>query len=324
VVVTATPVMAKPDSGNYPLSFTATGNNFALSTDAITALKAGGEITYSYIPNRITVNCNSMRITQLKSCMFGFGIANSSKQSIRSFFATPRYMPSQQLDFYSFPHQPSTTGIQSSLNAPLFNASMISFMFPKRTQDRTCFDNPQYVIQATVNGKNYPDESVSTVGPRFFQQQLVASDLDGPIEPTTEYVESLSEVRNVGVIDEHDSKGPRIYNFPWDTTSFMFNVQLERANAGYCFDGVDSDGQNVSIQLKGTPIAQGDSDATSLVHPTWGRDSYYSFEPWKSTADQVRPQNPEAWICRETYFRLSEREGMVYAPTGIPPNTQIV
>jgi hypothetical protein len=200
--------------------------------------------------------------------MFGFDVATSSKQRIREFFSVPRFMPSQQLDFYSFPHQPSTTDIQTSLNAPLLNPSMISFMFPNRSQDRTCFHNPQYTIQATVNGKNYPDESVSTVGARFYQQQLIALDLDGAIEHTTEYTSSLSELRNAGVIDESNGGGARVYVFPHDNTSFMLNVQLERANAGYCFDEVDSDGQNVSIQLKGTPICTGSTDITSLVHPT--------------------------------------------------------
>jgi hypothetical protein len=232
-------------------------------------------------------------------------------------------MPSQQLDYYSFPHQPSASGIQTSLNAPLFNASMISFMFPKRTQDRTCFENPQYIIQATVNGKNYPDESVSTVGSRFFQQQLVASDLDGPIEAVPEYSASLSEVRNVDVYDEslpEEGSGTRISYFPTDVTSFMFNVQLERSNAGYCFDGVDSNGQNVSIQLKGRPVTSG-ADSKNIYHPTWDKDTYLNFEPWAQ--NPRKPQNPEAWICRETYFRLSTSEGLVYVSTGSPPNSQI-
>jgi hypothetical protein len=290
------------------------------TTEAKTALEAGATVYYSYKTGLVRINCNSMRVMQLKSSMFGFGIVNSSKNRIREFFSVPRYMPSQQLDYYSFPHHPTPNGIQTSLNAPLFNATMISFMFPKRTQDRTCFDNPQYLIQATVNGKNYPDESVSTVGARFFQQQLVASDLDGPIEATPEYVSSLSEIRNERVFDEMEMEGggARIPTFPGDTSSFMFNVQLERSNAGYCFDGIDSNGQNISIQLKGNPISKGDDDTTG-----WNKDTYWSYEPWLDDA-QGRPQNPEAWICRETYFRLSEREGLVYMSSGVPPQTQLI
>jgi hypothetical protein len=264
-----------------------------------------------------------MRVTQLKTSMFGFGIVPSSKRRIREFFSVPRYLPAQQLDYYSFPHQPTQNGIQTSMNLPLNNASLISIMFPKHTQDRTCFDNPQYSLQATVNGKNFPDESVSTVGGRFFQQQLVASDLDGPLEITKEYDRSLAEPRTSYVMDEgYDiKKSRRIRVFPWDNTSFMFNIQLERSNAGYCYDGLDSNGQNIQVQLKGKPIATGIDEETEY-HPPWDKDTFYHFEPWKGLA-ALHPCNPEAWVCRETYFRMSENEGVVYVGNGVPPETQI-
>jgi len=53
-----------------------------------------------------------------------------------------------------------------------------------------------------------------------------------------------------------------------DATSFIWNVQLERANAGYTYDGVDSNGQNVAIQLIGNPIYSSNND-------TYYNDIYY-------------------------------------------------
>ena len=40
----------------------------------------------------------------------------------------------------------------------------------------------------------------------------------------------------------------------------MFNIQAERNGAGYFYDGYDSSGQNVAIQLKGQPIYTDDND----------------------------------------------------------------
>ena len=34
----------------------------------------------------------------------------------------------------------------------------------------------------------------------------------------------------------------------------MFNIQTERNGAGYCYDGYDSNGQNVALQIKCQPI----------------------------------------------------------------------
>ena len=60
---------------------------------------------------------------------------------------------------------------------PLFNTTSITVVFPKHTNDYTCFDNPIYHnVQLTINGQNYPDEPVSTLGARFLQYQLVASE----------------------------------------------------------------------------------------------------------------------------------------------------
>jgi hypothetical protein len=279
-----------------------------ITTDANGALTAIGSTRWS------TLHCSSMMVTRLNSTVMGFGIRESSKEKIRNFFRTPCYIPAQKLDFYAFPHSANQNGVNTSINAPLVNCPFISFMFPKHANDRTVFENIMYQnVQCTIMNKNYPDEPISTLGARFLQLQLVASELDGPIDATTEYEVSLTEEKNDLVDDAHK----RRTNSSHDNTSFMVNIQLERSNAGYCFDGIDTGGQNVSIQLKGDPIIKGTED------------TYYNYPvsevPSSSPVAYVmeHPVPPEAWICRECFWQLSLGEGMKWMEFGSPPGSQV-
>jgi hypothetical protein len=154
-------------------------------------------------------------------------------------------------------------------------------------------------LQVTIAGRNYPDEPVETLGARFFKQQLIASELDGSIEPTKEYVASITESLN-------KTDGTRTRGSVEDNTSFMFNVQLERSNAGYCYDGVDSGGTNVSVSINGNPMFTG------------VLDTYYIPDLSNQT---VHPPSPELWVCRETFWELSTR-GLQYHDTGDVPGSQ--
>ena len=57
----------------------------------------------------------------------------------------------------------------------------------------------------------------------------------------------------------NDSSGVRYKNCLSDGTSFMFNIKTERNGAGY-YEGYDSYGQNVAVQIKGQPIYTDDTD----------------------------------------------------------------
>jgi hypothetical protein len=178
-------------------------------------------------------------------------------------------------------------------------------MFPRHPSDRTVFENIMYSnVQCTILNKNYPDEAVTTLGARFLQLQLVASELDGSIEPTQEYETSLTEEKN-----DPNSPNTRRDNSTFDNTSFMLNIQLERSNAGYCFDGLDTNGQNVTIQISGRPIVKGTDD------------TYYNFPIAEGSYDHPVP--PEAWILRECYWQLSLADGLKWIEFGSPPGTQV-
>ena len=242
-----------------------------------------------------TLQCVGMEVRSLKSNMYGFNVTSESLAKIAQLFQQPQIIPSQQLDYNAFPIAATAAGIQSTINMPVTNTTCISIMFPKYDNDYTVFENPVYNnLQLTVNGKNMPDEVVSSQGARFLQQQLIASDLSGGLECTKEFEDSIVMAKNA-------SGGTRYANSLSDGTSFMWNVQCERNNAGYTFDGIDSNGQNIPIQIKGQPLYSG------------ANDTYYNV----NAAGTIHPPPPQIWLCRDTYFVLSSA-GVQYEAFSTP------
>ena len=229
------------------------------------------------------LQCVAMSIEMGKSNICGYKITDASKHEIMDDFQIPMFIPSQYLTQHSFPVAASSKGIHTSLNIPLTNVTNITVVFPKHDNDITVFENPVYDnLQLTVNNRNVPDESVSTNDARFFQYQLIAADLTGGLQCTQEFEDSYVMTRN-------DIKGDRYKNTLRDASSFMWLNQLERNGAGYTFDGYDSKGQNVSVQIKGQPIYTG------------ANDTYYNV----NRDGSIHPPAPEIWLCRDCYFKVS-------------------
>ena len=259
----------------------------------------GNEATFS--KGEVRLVCTGMKILSIKSNMYGFKVAPSTLAHIENIFSTPQIIPSQQLDYNAFPIAATAAGIQSTINMPVTNCSCISIVFPKNDNDITVFENPIYSnLQLTVNGKNMPDEVVDSQGARFLQQQLVASDLSGGLECTKEFEDSMVMAKNT-------PEGTRYANCLSDGTSFIWNVQAERNNAGYTFDGIDSNGQNIPIQIRGQPIYTGVND------------TYYNF---KGDNSAHPPPPPQIWLCRDTYFLVST-QGVRYVNNDTPEGKQI-
>ena len=283
-------------SAMYKHGFTQVGN----SAEIITSFTEGdsgveGVAQITADKGAGTLICTGMEVRSLKSNMYGFNVTSESLQKIHQLFSTPQIIPSQQLDYNAFPIAATSAGIQSTINMPVCNTTCISIMFPKYDNDYTVFENPIYNnLQLTVNGKNMPDEVVSSQGARFLQQQLIASDLSGGLECTKEFEDSIVMAKNT-------SSGNRYHNTLSDGTSFMWNIQCERNNAGYTFDGIDSNGQNIPIQIKGQPLYSG------------ANDTYYNV----NAAGTIHPPPPQIWLCRDTYF-LCSTEGVVYEAFSTP------
>ena len=276
--------------------FTQIGND-----SKIAALNVGSDKSITPTTESITLSCLGLTVTACKSNMFGFGVKESTLQAIEQMFSEPVSIPSQQLDYNAFPTAPTAAGVQGTMNSPLSNITSITVVFPKHANDYTCFDNPIYHnLQLTINGKNYPDEPVSTLGARFLQYQLVASELDGGIQCTKEFEDSLTMPKN-------KDDGTRYKNTLSDASSFMLNIQTERSRGGYLFDGLDSNGQNVPIQIRGQPIHSGDGD------------TYFNCDE----TGQNHPPPPQVFFCRDTYFTIDIHDGLVYHLKGCPPGSQV-
>ena len=232
--------------------------------------------------SELTLYCQTLRITEFSSHMAGFGICEESLKEIAAVLSSGLIIPSQILMYDGFPDAPNARGIQTNLRATLSNVVSLSIAFPKHPNDLTVFENPVYQnLQIRINNKNYPDKTLSTVGAEFLQMQLIASDLDGSIECTQEFEDSFTQDRN-------SSDGTRYTNTLSDCSSFLWNLQLERNGGGYFFDGFESHGANISVELVGGPVYTGEND------------TYYNVD----AAGTIHPPAPQMWSCKDTYILL--------------------
>lgn len=256
---------------------------------------------HEYEAQPATLECVDFTITLLKSNMQGHGVVQSTKDAIKEALAEGIVIPSQQVDFNAFPISASSNGIKSSFNIPLMNVTTMSIMFPKHGNDITVFENPIYQnCYLTIAGTNYPDEPLTTIGSRFLEQQLVASDLDSnTLLCTKEFEDSMTMSKN-------SAGGTRYSNTLSDGTSFIYNVQTERSNAGYCYDGLDSNFGNVQIQINGQPMYTG------------ANDTYYNVD----SSGLAHPPPVQLWLTRDTWFSL-DLNGLRYHDKTTPPGSQV-
>ncbi|KAA6394044.1 MAG: hypothetical protein EZS28_010430 [Streblomastix strix] len=118
---------------------------------------------------------------------------------------------------------------------------------------------------------------------------LKISNLDLLFEATDEFDYALSTPRNTA---------SRRLNPHTDLTSFMITLQYERNNNGaQTFDGLDTNNQNVSVELRGAPIYQGKTDC------------YYNFNLLGK-----KPPPPILCIIHDTFcsFRSSNDGSCVF------------
>ena len=254
----------------------------------------------TYSPQKATLTVNRLTITQCKSNMQGFGVCEATRRGIENILREGIIIPSQKVDYHSFPIAPASNGIKSTLNIPLINVTTMSIMFPKHHNDLTVFENPVYQnCFLNIGGKNFPDENVSTIGARFFENQLTAGDLDAiTLACTKEFEDSMTMPKN-------DSNGKRYSNTLSDATSFVFNIQTERANGGYVYDGLDGGFGNIQVQVNGQPIYSGIND------------TYYNV----NAEGTIHPPPTQLWLTRDTYFKMS-LEGLEYIDDRDPPGAQ--
>ena len=282
---------------NYTHHFTQINN----SATGIIEFSVDDSNNVTATSGEITLICTQLKINDFSSHMSGFGICEKSKQEIMQELAKGIDVPAQYLSFDSFPDSANLNGIQTSLRATLSNVTNLSVVFPRHANDFTVMQNPMYQnLQLRIDNKNYPDRALSTLGAEFLQMQVIASDLDGPIQCTQEFEDAYTQTKN------DVSNGKRYANTLRDDTRFIWNVQLERNGGGYFFDGYESKGRNVAIELVGNPIYQG------------ANDTYYNVDK----NGTKHPPQPQIWSCKDIYLTLTLGDIKCHM-NGEPPYSQI-
>ena len=84
-------------------------------------------------------------------------------------------------------------------------------------------------------------------------------------------------------------------------------MQLERSGGGYFFDGYESRGKNISVELVGNPIYNG------------AQDTYYYPNPDDMNVHSIPPQ---LWSCCDCYIKLVPGD-MIFYNYGEPEYSQL-
>uniref|UniRef100_UPI0025583AF8 hypothetical protein n=1 Tax=Lactobacillus taiwanensis TaxID=508451 RepID=UPI0025583AF8 len=259
--------------------------------------------------------------------LMGFGVKPEVIENLLSSFHEPVIIPSQELTRYIFEQKVNESGdIILKKFVPLKNATNITMMFPRHTNDCTVFENIFCKnIQLQVDKRFYPQiEFANTWDGRFVRYQLMASELDD-LEPTKEIIQSLSRPLN------DVNTFYRYYEIPYDNTDFSINFQLERGNAGYVFDGLDTNTRDVLIQFKASfPKFRYSNANNTYYYPDTTSDNNVLTDPDNNTyrnpyteingdiIETIPPPSPEMWICSDTYWTWSVDDGVKYHHEGIP------
>jgi hypothetical protein len=254
----------------------------------------------------LRVHCPEARCLSLTSTIRGYNISEKAHAHIlQSLEPGGLVIPCQQMIWKGFPTPPNEAGIESTLDIPYDNITAAVVVFPKSSNQITCFENPMLDgLYLKVENQMIPNQPYNSTGARFLQEQLILNDLDGNLQATAEFTNSIINERNA-------PNGTRYFNSLSDDTSFIATFQLERGSSGYTFDGYTSNG-SVNTLIKG--------DAR------WKAENNTYLFPLTDAAGQTlltvrNIQAPQLWLCKDTYC-LVKANAFEYVMKGSPPGSQ--
>jgi hypothetical protein len=230
------------------------------------------------------------RCTEMIANISGFRCTQRTLESLRELYQSPWYIPAEYLTFYAFPTPPDANGLHATTQINAHNVKDIYIMFPTRANDYTCFENPMIDnFYIKILGQQYPERVYDTLSTRFYQNMIMAADLDAGLKPTKDFIDSYTMRKNGG-------DGTRYNNTLRDQTNFALIIQTERNQSGYVFDGIDSQGQSTPLEIHFNPL-----------YPQ--ENTYYDFDRDEPTA---HPPPPQIWLCNDVYWSADILNGLVF------------
>jgi hypothetical protein len=278
---------------SYFQRFTQIGDPFESFISVKTA-SASGTTTTTFTTGMITVYAATGRCVALESTVRGYQISELAYNTILNKCIThPLVIPAQELRYYAFPSAAGTNGIHTNLQVPYNNITSACVVFPKTSHQITVFENPMLQqLQLKIDGDFIPNKSYTTTGPRYLQEQLILTDLDGNLQATKEYTESIVNLRN------NPKTGERWANSLADDTSFISVFSTERGDGGDVFDGKDTKGQNVNTEINGDPQFTGENDTYY----------YCATAADGGVITTIHPPAPQIWLCQDMFWVFNGKE----------------
>jgi hypothetical protein len=253
------------------------------------------EASLTVEPRRLL--CSGCRVLEMISNISGFRATQRTLESLRELYRNPWRIPAEYLEYYAFPSPPTQNGLHTSTQVNLHNVKDIYVMFPRQANDYTVFENPMIDnFYIKVLGQQYPERTYDTLSPRFYQNMIMACDLDGGLKPTKDFIDTYTMRKNHSNDGTAKDHGQRYNNTLRDNTNFALVIQTERNQSGYVFDGIDSQGQSVPFEIHFNPLFQQD-------------DTYYNYDGLTSNA---HPPPPQIWLCVDTYWTADIVNGLVW------------
>jgi hypothetical protein len=207
------------------------------------------------LAGRDVTTVTNFQCTECYCNTYGHGLAGGVIKQLYSMITpeNPPLIPTHFIYPKDFGYG-TANGIDSDFSTALHNVSDVIIVFPEDPQDLTCYEDPMLNnLQLNIDNGLCPEKAVSTIGGRFFQMMLSASDLGGAFECTNEYEESLTRPLNPD--DGECCEGP--YK---DQTCFICTTQTER-NAEGCFsDGLETGNASARVAIHGDPICLGEDN----------------------------------------------------------------
>jgi hypothetical protein len=285
--------------------FTQVGDQFTGFT-LIANTGTAGSGTTTFTPGFLRVTCPNARCIHLNTTIRGYSITDSAKNQILDLVEPDGLIiPCQQMVWKQFPTPPNDNGIDATLDIPYDNITAAVVVFPKTAKQRTVFENPMLDgLYLQVDSLKIPNIAYDTTGARYLQEQLILNDLDGNLQATAEFTNSIVNERNA-------PNGARYLNCLSDDTAMMATFQLERGDSGYVFDGYVSNG-SVNTLIHGDSRHKGPNN--TYQYP-------FVNAAGQTILSQPNTNPPQLWLCHDTWCRV--KEGVFeYHGKDAPPGSQ--